>query len=280
MLSTFINENMNAEYPFYRAGALPFPNSCILGIQIAICYSDLSGAAHHPGQLYVSSITLSENAAYMVICGTYNSNAPIMSISAYKQGHSGTSTVIQNICKDPKVFVNGFVELGSIPEEAYGLYTGKFWIDPSCISFVPQKVMRLGIHNIMVGDTPVDTDQCLNIHTAGLLKSTLGRRTDTPTYNINIDTDAMNNADLYTLLDERNYNMVNSINGVSTATDFTKNGSTLSITSGSNSIELSATQNGNAIIVSIKGNNQFKNCFKQTADGPNDPYLDAASSGV
>lgn len=279
MLSTFINENMNAEYPFFSAGALPFPNSCILGLQLAICYSDLAGTIQHPGELYVSSLTLSENAVYMIVCGTNNSDAPIMSLSAYKQGHSGTSTVIQNVCKNPNIFVNGFVELGIIPEEAYGLYTGKFWIDPSCISFVPQKVMRLDMHNIMIGNDTVDINQCLNIHTTGLLKTTPVTKNGILTGNINVATEALNNADLYTILDERNYNMVTSVNGVSTATAFTKNGSTLSITSESGSIEVSATSIGNSITVSIKGNKQFKNCFKQISGDLNDPYLDAADSG-
>lgn len=41
---------------------------------------------------------------------------------------------------DPEVKANGFITVGTIPERAYGTYTGIFRLDPSCVLRVPDIV--------------------------------------------------------------------------------------------------------------------------------------------
>lgn len=289
MLSTYINENLNVPYPFFGDTALPFPNSCITGLQLAICDP---GDRFSKATFYVSSVTITENSVYLVICCTgsdcVSSGEPVATLSAIKRGNIGTSTVVQNVCVDESVRVNGFLELGIIPDTCCGLYKGTFTIDPSCISIIPNSVMHFDSIDIRdkYGDK-ADVQQCMNIQISGLFTTRIEEAFDQADNTGNtwayVQVEDIQGLDLYAYLDERNYTMVESINGVDTLRPFTTDGeevgSTLSITSISDTIVITAQEYTNGVTVSIKGTSKFKNCFKQD-DSSGEAYKDQADTGV
>lgn len=289
MLSTYINENLNVPYPFFGDTALPFPNSCITGLQLAICDP---GDRFSRATFYVSSVTITEDSVYLVICcngsSCVASGEPVATLSAIKRGNIGTSTVVQNVCVDETVRVNGFLELGIIPDTCCGLYKGTFTIDPSCISIIPNSVMHFDSIDIRdkYGDK-ADIQQCMNIQISGLFTTGIEERFDTGNHNgytlAHVQVEGIKDLDLYAYLDERNYTMVESINGVDTMRPFTTDGkevgSTLTISSTSDTVVITAQAYDNGVTVSIKGTSKFKNCFNQD-DSSGEDYMDQADTGV
>lgn len=289
MLSTYINENLNVPYPFFGDTALPFPNSCITGLQLAICDP---GDRFSRATFYVSSVTITENSVYLVICcngsSCVASDEPVATLSAIKRGNVGTSTVVQNVCVDETVRVNGFLELGIIPDTCCGLYKGTFTIDPSCISIIPNSVMHFDSIDIRDKyDDKADMQQCMNIQINGLfttrIEETFNNGNHTGHTLAYVQVEGIENLDLYAYFDERNYTMVKSINGVDTMRPFTTGGrevgSTVTIQSLSDTIEITAQEYGNGVTVSIKGTSGFKNCFNQD-DSSGADYMDQADTGV
>lgn len=282
MLNTYINENLNVPYPFYGTDALPFPNSCITGIQIAVCIENSYAVAMPSYYLYASSITFSKDAAYLVICRS-DTDEPILALSAVKTGVSGTSTALQNRCTDSITHINGFLELGVIPENAYGLYTGKFIIDPSCVSCIPDSVMNFGTADVLES-LGLDADQCINIVFDGLF--TCNNVVINGVHSCAISVLPLDDLDMYTITDERNYTRVNTVNGVSTECDYSdddESGTELHIVVDSESqglIELSSEAYDTGVVVSIKGTSKFRNCFKQVGETTNTELIDQADEGV
>jgi hypothetical protein len=283
MLNTYINENLNVPYPFYGTDALPFPNSCITGIQIAVCIASNYAADMPSYYLYASSITFSKDAAYLVICRS-DTNEPILALSAVKTGVSGTSTALQNRCTDSITHINGFLELGIIPEEAYGLYTGKFIIDPSCVSCIPDTVMNFG-NAYVLERLGLDTDQCINVVFDGLF--TCANKVSDGVHSCSINVLPLDDLDMYTITDERNYTRVNTVNGVATECEYsdedTESGTELSIVVDDDSkdlIELSSASYDNGVVISIKGTSKFRNCYKQVGETTATELIDQADEGA
>lgn len=62
----------------------------------------------------------------------------------------------------------GYLQLGTIPEESIGTYKGRFYLDPSCVTYMPNAVY--GKHKTFrVNSGLYPTEQCLTIATAGVL---------------------------------------------------------------------------------------------------------------
>lgn len=277
MLNTYINENMDVPYPFYGTESLPFPNSCILGMQIALYDWTLGDAA-----LYAASVTLSKDSAYVLICES-SGNKPVLALSAVKQGTGGTSTLIQNVCAGTVTKVNAFMELGSIPESAYGLYTGKFYIDPSCVSVIPESAVNLNQGDSLRVNTlsTVSAGQCLEIRASGLF--TISKGTKAPqgggpvvtdfTIGLSPDVD-LDSLELYAVLDNQNYTRVESVNGISTNSPYEEGGSILIFTTPQDqdlpSVTVSGEQIGNVLHVRYKGNTEFRSCYDPDEDEAGD----------
>jgi len=63
----------------------------------------------------------------------------------------------------------GYIQLGHIPENAVGNYTGEFYLDPSCVTYMPGSVY--GYHKkMLIKDTEFDTKQKITLAANGLLR--------------------------------------------------------------------------------------------------------------
>lgn len=62
----------------------------------------------------------------------------------------------------------GYLQVGTIPDDAVGVYTGEFYLDPSCVTFMPASV--LGYHTEMVvNNTKQYTGHAIEFAANGLL---------------------------------------------------------------------------------------------------------------
>lgn len=63
----------------------------------------------------------------------------------------------------------GYIQLGHIPESAVGSYTGEFYLDPSCVTYMPGSVY--GYHKkIRAYQTEIDAKQKITLAANGLLR--------------------------------------------------------------------------------------------------------------
>jgi hypothetical protein len=70
----------------------------------------------------------------------------------------------------------GHIQLGVIPEDAIGSYIGEFYLDPSCVTYMPDSVY--GYHATYATNQDVsDAEQAVSIKTAGLLSLTIDGNT-------------------------------------------------------------------------------------------------------
>ena len=87
----------------------------------------------------------------------------------------------------------GYLQLGTIPEESIGTYKGKFYLDPSCVTYMPNAVY--GKHKTFrVNSGLYPAEQCLAIATAGVL--TLSVNGSTACFGLTDNLDDMQFVDL------------------------------------------------------------------------------------
>lgn len=67
------------------------------------------------------------------------------------------------------VMSTGYIQLGSIPEAAIGNYSGEFYLDPSCVTYMPETVYR-GYDKYTIGSTEYKAGQRIDLSANGLLR--------------------------------------------------------------------------------------------------------------
>lgn len=93
--------------------------------------------------------------------------------------------VLDNIIEDMQVFYsyvkenigvtlgevtsNGYIQLGTIPPEAVGMYSGEFYLDPSCVTYMPDNVYGY-IQTYKINNERYKTSQQFYLAAGGLLK--------------------------------------------------------------------------------------------------------------
>ena len=255
MHNTYLNDNLTVPYPFFGDVKLPFACSCIQGLGICVHTNTALGA------LYAASVTIGPTSIYIVIAydklesGTYTQQ--ILGTLFADTDTTANTGLLQDATKYQ---ASGYLILGDIPKESCGQYSGKYYIDPSCVSYMPDS--QYGYHkNIIINGDAYRIGQSLTIDANGMVALT-----GTAFYG----TSASDTMELFTFTDSKSYPVgVTAINGV--ATEATGSGA-LTITTGNNGhitmscLSSGGTQNGGVVVVAINGGTAFPNCYKHELD--------------
>lgn len=257
MKNTYINEDRLNAHPFDPSAVLTFPASCIVNAGFNI-------KTDAPVRVLVSSVHIEAGGMSLVICIEKEVDGIIytpvvgkISIDTTAQNATG---YVENIGSDVKIW--GYATAGSVHQNDYGTYTGKFYIDPSCVYCTTSAVF--GRHTTLnINGVTYVMPEVLDIACAGILQ---------------IDDDCAISADVsdtdeLTVYNESGtYRTVTSINNqeVSILGD-----TTLEFTTAHPDailFEVTGSATSSCVTVTIDGTKEFPNCY--------DPEKDEAKSGV
>lgn len=152
----------------------------------------------------------------------------------------------------------GYMILGTIPPDAVGIYRGEFYIDPSCITYMPPEVYS--IHTSIEADyTSKPAGQLITIEPAGLLSCNLTGGTVTTITFVNTDPENLG----YIVLQEDSRQHVTTINGGTIAGSYTKPYPALRITTDIDGVAFRVIDRSdiNTLTIEVNGNHEFPNCY-------------------
>lgn len=148
----------------------------------------------------------------------------------------------------------GYMQLGTIPEDAIGVYTGRFYLDPSCTTYMTASVY--GYHTaVQVRGAEQETAASLNIVFNGLLTASV----DGGTLFIGATTKADDN--ILNEVPTHSVDFVEYLCGTTTA-----NIDTLNLVGDPGKIVWSLQDRGNVVVVSVDGTSTFPNCWGSEDD--------------
>lgn len=127
-MNTYINDRKLMEYPFYNAGDTIPPIGCIK--YLGVCLQD-----DYPSYpLYASAITISMDGVLVSLCRETDSEDGEIIGSVYAPASEGAVSMLLSGSD-----VTGSVSMqidSSMLQNAYGSYSGKFYLDPSCVTYM------------------------------------------------------------------------------------------------------------------------------------------------
>jgi len=156
---THINDRKLSEYPFFDIGQAPFPPGCIK--QLGVCITgETTGLA-----LYASAITVSMDGVLVSLCrDVQGSDSGEVLGSVYAQASSGSVSM-----ELTGGTVHGSVSMlidKSMLQNSYGSYNGKFYLDPSCVTYMGADVQG-SLEQININGTTFAAAQSLDFSTMG-----------------------------------------------------------------------------------------------------------------
>ena len=151
----------------------------------------------------------------------------------------------------------GYMLLGTIPENAIGSYAGEFYLDPRCVTYMPEDVINY--HQAYeVNQIGREASQVLEFNTSGLLGTYIEGST-VRFYRISTGDDDEDIPDLVEL-PETYKNRVTGVNGYvlggTTSIDYPE----LHLVSDLETVTLSMEETGNSVIITIDGGETFAPC--------------------
>jgi hypothetical protein len=262
MKNTYINDNQNNFYPFYNTGALPFPHSVITGLGICL-KAPVSGTIE---PLSVSQVYITNDTVKIAVM-TGTELLITLEAHTYTSGRSCKALVLT---EDREV--SGFMTIGSIPESAVGSYAGTWYIDPSCVFFMPLAVYG-NMKQLVVNGSRYNIVKTLNIDTSGPLSvdsvlSVVAEEGEPVMEHTTCTINATEDASEYTyeFSNSIGYSMVQSINNQSCITT-PASPKTLNIRIQHSTIQYSLLSNDSTVVLIISGTKDFPNCFEADDDG-------------
>jgi len=208
MLNTYLNDNQRRPYPFYGGEALPFPMSCITGlgvciqddgnlrrvyisviaisrnsIRAAVCRESDTAVSEFLGILYADTTgwyTYTDSAASREGYETDTEPEPVdpRRLVYYDEDYTQSLQVFYSyvlslhLADREYARSTAYMQLGTIPEDAIGVYTGKFYLDPSCVTYISADVIGR-CAKMTVNKTEAETPHALEIVTGGLLTASV-----------------------------------------------------------------------------------------------------------
>lgn len=263
MINTYINDNATVAYPLYGTGYLPFSMSVITGMGVCVLGADSSDP------IYLSSVTIARDAVDVVICrgGTMlgSMRATLTDPKAESKIRVFTDTLL-----------SGYLTLGSITEKDIGSYTGVFYIDPSCIMYLPEAV-RAGHTELQINNKYYSIGDVLNITAEGLLTFAPSSESKIPILEGKPETDT---AVMTTVSGTGGYAMVSSINNIEPIAVGDSKGQLVVDTIHPEVISLSIDASaatvsdpsdtgggtGGVVLLIIEGTKKFPNCYDENED--------------
>lgn len=207
MLNTYLNDNQRRPYPFYGGEALPFPMSCITGlgiciqddgslrrvyvsaiaisrnsVRVAVC-RESDGVPEFLGILYADTTgwyTYTDSATARAVYETYTIPEPVDPSRLvyydddYEQAQQVFYSYVLSLSLAEREYARStaYMQLGTIPEDAVGVYTGKFYLDPGCVTYISADVIGR-CAKMIVNKTESETPHSLEIVTGGLLTASV-----------------------------------------------------------------------------------------------------------
>lgn len=159
MLNTYINDRNLDEYPFYNLGDVPFPPGFIKYLGVCLL-------AQGASRVFASAISVSADGVLVSICRDKN------------DGSSGTETIGSIYAPASSGTANIAIEGGTISgsmsmlidksllKNAYGNYNGKFYLDPSCVTYMPANVYGK-LKMLEINGTTYQADQAVDFSCMG-----------------------------------------------------------------------------------------------------------------
>ena len=243
MFNTYINDNVTSPYPFFGGSKLPFPLGCILGMGLCLKGPETG----HP--VYASSVTITKTSVHVVLC---RDAEIVATLNAATDGD--TDTILQT---EAYPSVSGYLLLGSLDGVVPASYSGVFYIDPSCVVYLPEAVYTYHTE-IEINNNIYLLGSSLDINASGLLQlDAVGQLEGTPSS----ASMPLTSADTLDTSDR-----VLSINGMSVGEG--SEHKTLTIgTSCSSAITFTAMELGTSFVVlSAHGSQKFPNCYSADTD--------------
>lgn len=153
-----------------------------------------------------------------------------------------------------KVTSHGHIQLGSIPEAAIGSYFGEFYLDPSCVTYMPDSVY--GYHAAYtVNQDTYPAKQTVEIAVSGLL--TTSDNGDTVVIDTTYDADEADLVDLEFSTRSR----ISRVNGyeIKATRDVPK--PYLRFNDLDDKVKWTAKRLDSAVIIELNGTDDFPNCY-------------------
>lgn len=156
------------------------------------------------------------------------------------------------------VVSTGYIQLGTIPDSAIGNYSGEFYIDPSCVTYMPDNAYK-GYKEYIVEANKYQAGQRIDIAANGLLRFVVGSTVGLK------ETVTADDEELSNLPFDAELRQIESLRGYSVRADkVNKDLPIVYLSSTSSDIVLSASKGASAtdpVIIEIEGTTAFPNCY-------------------
>ena len=159
-MNTYINDRKLSEYPFFNIGQSPMPPGCITYLGVCI-----QGSDEHVHPVYASAISVSMDGVLVSVCRELedDENGEVIG-SVYATSAEGSANIP----------ITGSTIQGSISlmidrellQNSYGTYNGKFYLDPSCVTYIEPAVAGT-LKTVGINGSLYQTAQSLNFSCMG-----------------------------------------------------------------------------------------------------------------
>lgn len=267
MQTTFINDRMQSEYPFYELGNVPFCPGLIK--YLGVC---LMGSESSP--IFASAISVAADGVLVSLCREVDgSDTGEMLGSIYTDSASGASSAIF-ASRDVSGSISLMIDKNAL-KDSYGSYSGKFYLDPSCVTYMSSDVFGK-LHTVVINGSTQAVGQALNFTYMGKVIRLDGPQLSEDRTECTITLSGSAAVDSFKLVESGTVNevYVTSVNLLQTP-DATTDDPTpvleIAVDDGStNSIALNPVKGSTTepadLVVEIIGNTNFPSCFDPVKD--------------
>lgn len=273
-MNTYINDRKLEDYPFYNVGKTPFPPGCIK--YLGVCLED---DASYP--VYASAITISMDGVLVSLCRKTGEDSTETIGSVYATASAGSAS-----SELSGGSVKGSVSLlidKTMLQNAYGNYTGEFYLDPVCVTYVSSGISGQ-VRNVVINGSTFAADKSLNFSSTGDLL-TLQRLPDSTNESVTAMLTGSTAIDSYSLVEDEQIfgTFVESINNLSPSAipASVDPEPALHILSGSDSIWFGVLKGGTddpALVIEVVGTSAFPNCYGTDDEAQNEPIQEPADA--
>ena len=158
-MNTYVNDRKLAEYPFFDTGASAPPPGCIR--YLGVCLRNVSSEV----PVYASAISISMDGVLVSLCRDIaGSDTDKLLGSVYASATDGRANI-----ELTGGTVTGTVSMlidKTLLQNSFGNYTGKFYLDPSCVTYMDSAVEG-SLNSVRVNGTTYSPSQGLNFTCMG-----------------------------------------------------------------------------------------------------------------
>lgn len=251
---TYINDRKLSDYPFYGLSKpRPFPPGCIT--HIGICAKEQPN-----GAFFASAISISMDGVLVSLCEETTTGDKELGSVYVVAGEESTGLELEK--DDVKYSISMMIDR-SLLKNAYGNYTGRFYLDPHCVTYISENVAGR-LHQVVINGQTQTLDDHLDFSCAGDL-ITLTEPVGTQNsyfYTTYLKAGSeVNDIDLV-------YKTVSTAVPVRSINTASPSGEKPQFTleAASESITFNVQEKANSLVVEIHGDTAFPNCYVGKGD--------------